>query len=358
MSTTNSSFQSNNKKNVNQNVNQNIENFVRKTSEHIRTFKRSYDSVKAVIDQTPLQIKIVNIVLPFSLCYVFSYFYYHLPLSIFFAIITFLIMFIMSKLIAVIFLILYIVSIINITNNRNITVGNPILQTDIVKNKTPFDCAGNNLVIPFNQLPKDLNGGYFTYSFWIYINGNNSLHKYTWDNYRNSHWKSIFYRGNAVNPQGDLTNLVQFPGFWLKPKVNDMVIVFNNGSYVERLEINNIELNKWTAISVVVETKSVSVYVNGLLERTLNLYQPITLMNNYHLYIGSDQNTDKNKLSGFPGSIAELIFYNYALTPHNIFQSYLYYKEIVHKYQKNQNSKYNYSIPNLITNNDYFNKKG
>ena len=202
-------------------------------------------------------------------------------------------------------------------------------------------------------MPQDLNGGYFTYSFWLYINGG-SNNTNTWDNYRYNEWKSIFYRGNAIDNSGDLSSLIQFPGFWLTPVLNNMVIVFQNGSYVERLEITDLPFNKWTNISVVVETKSVSIYINGLLDRSLNLHQNITIMNGYNLYLTSDMMASVNqKQSGFAGYLAELIFYNYALTPYDIQKSYNYYKKIIDSYQFEIDSKNNYYIPNLITNSDY-----
>ena len=132
------------------------------------------------------------------------------------------------------------------------------------------------------------------------------------------------------------------------------MIVFQNGSYVERLELSNVPFNTWTNYTIVVETKSVSVYINGELDRTLNLYQNITIMNGYNLYIANDKNSSKNKKNGgFAGNIAELIFYNYALTPSDVFRSYSYYKKILDNYQKDIIEKQNYSIPGLITNSDY-----
>jgi len=334
-------------------VNNNLENLIKS----IRYTKGVYNQVKTMVDNTPLQIKILSIVIPFTLTYVFSYVYYFLPMSIIFAIVTTLIIQLMSQLSAFIFLILYIVIIINIANQQNVTIGKPILETDIVKHKTPYNCLNKSLTIANNMLEQDLIGGYFTYSFWLNINNDSNNSEGNWYNYRTNEWKSVFYRGNAIDDSGDLSSLVQFPGVWLTPVLNNMVIVFQNGSYVERLEINNIPFNTWTNYSIVVEAKSVSIYINGYLDRTLNLYQPVTIMNSYNLYLTSDINTSVpnakgEKQSGFAGSLAELIFYNYALTAHDINRSYTFYKKIIDNYQNSLN-KNTYSISGLITNSDY-----
>ena len=345
-----------------QNNNKNLENFIRSTTTGIRFVKGKYDYVKYLINNTPIQIKILNIVIPFSLCYIFTYIYFNLPLSILFAILTFFVGTLMSKTISIIFIILYIIIFVNMIRLRALSIGDPILQTDIVRSGSPYNCMANSLTIPNSKLAQDLNGGYFTYSFWLYINNstNNSANTLntnatnSWNNYRYNEWKSIFYRGNAIDSSGDLSSLIQFPGFWLTPVLNNMVIVFQNGSYVERLEIVDIPFNTWTNFSVVVETKSVSVYINGLLDRTLNLYQNITVMNGYNLYLTSDINTSTNQTqSGFAGSLAELIFYNYALTSLDIYKSYKYYKEIIDSYQNKINSGINYNQASLITNSDY-----
>jgi len=335
--------------------NNNLEKIIRLSSDTIRRTKLEYNRVKDMINNTPLQVKIANVAVPFIITYVFTVIYFNLTLSIIFAIITFLVISLLSKLIAVIFLILYIIITINIVRKNKNTLGIPILETNIIKINSPYNCLNTSLSIPNYKLEQDLYGGYFTYSFWLYVNNGFDSNSANWNNYRYNEWKSIFYRGNAINETGDLSSLIQFPGFWLTPVLNNMVIVFQNGSYVERLEINNIPFNTWTSFSIVVQTKSVSVYINGNLDRTLNLYQSITVMNSYNLYLTSDMLTSKNKNeSGFAGSLAELIYYNYALNASEINKSYNFYKKIIDRYQNKIHSQNNYKIPGLITNSDYY----
>jgi len=344
----------------NKTVNKNFEDFLRKTRSGIIQSKEYYNSVKTAIRNTPLQIKIANIVVPFIFTYTFTLLYYNLPLSILFAIITFIVILLMNTSMAIIFIILYIIIIVQTSLARKTSIGEPILETDINKNtdKIPYDCLAKSLTITNDRLPQDLQGGYFTYSFWLYLKGNNNSinNDNNWHSYRYNEWKSIFYRGDAILETGDLSTLVQYPGFWLTPVMNNMVIVFQKGSNVERLEITNVPFNKWVNYAVVVEAKSVSIYIDGFLDRTLNLYQNVTIMNGYNLYLTSDMYTSSNKekkQSGFAGSIAELIYYNYALTQYDINKSYNYYKKIIDNYQNKVVSEYKYTVSGLITNSDY-----
>ena len=68
--------------------NKDLERFIEKTTSSIRDAKNKYNYAKHLINNTPIQIKILNIAVPFSLTYLFTYVYYNLLLSIIFALIT------------------------------------------------------------------------------------------------------------------------------------------------------------------------------------------------------------------------------------------------------------------------------
>jgi hypothetical protein len=337
---------------INSEKNQNLENIIRHTTYVIKSVKKLHDIGKRAFNNSPIQIKILNIITPLIFVYIFTIIIYNLPLSIISAFLEFLILFLINKPLSFLFIGVYIFINIGISMHKIKTLGRPILKTDIIKNKEPYRCDNNSLTIENNKLEQDLYGGYFTYSYWLYVNGNIES-KVNWNNYRYNEWKSIFYRGTPIDSSGDLSGLIQFPGFWLTPVLNNLVIVFQNGSYVERLELDNIPFNTWMNIVVVVETKSVSIYVNGLLDRTLSLYQSISIMNGYNLYLTSDLKTSKNQNQcGFAGYLAELIYYNFALKPIDILKSYTYYKKIINNYELKQ-IKNNYVLPDIITNSDY-----
>ena len=317
----------------------------------------NYNNVNNNIKQIPLNTRILYIFIIFTLMYIFTYFRYNLILSIFFAIILFILFFLTNKMYGLIFIILYIIVISRITQEKNHTLGVPIHITDIKKNKTAYDCTKGGVVIQGNTLPGDQYGGHYTYSFWIYLNGNtNDINDgINWISYRYNEWKSIFYRGNPIEKNGDLSSLVQYPGFWLTPILNNMVIVFQGIDLVERIEIDNIPFNSWVNFTVVLNLSSISVYMDGLLNRTLNLEQTSKIVNNYSLFITDDKILSNENISGFAGYLGELICFNYSLDSLQIYTLYSYYKKILDSYQlRIIKKKSNYKIPRLITNSDYF----
>lgn len=348
----------NSSKNISNNIkdgtDKNLNEFIKKMYPRIKQSKDFYDSTHAYINSATLITKILNVTLIFVLLLIFTYVKFNLGLSIFFAIILFLMIFIINKIYAFVFIIMYIIIIVKIFQDINKYIGKPVPETDIIKNKVPYNCTSGKLIVASSTLPQELNGGLYSYSFWLYVNGNkNDINNgVNWYSYRYKEWKSIFYRGTPVENNGDISSLLQYPGFWLTPVFNNLVIVFQNGSVVERLEIDNVEFNKWNNFAVVIESKSVQIYINGYLDRTLNLNQNIRIMNNYNLYITNDSKISQNNKPGFAGSLAQLICYNYALSPSDIYNSYNFYSKIVEKYQLNIDNNYKYAIPSLITNSD------
>jgi len=313
--------------------------------------------IHQMLDKTPILIKILNIVIPFSISYIFTNIQYNIYVSIIFAVITLLaILFITGSIFfTALYLIFYIWLVSSSALNLNKKIGNPLQETDIQKNGEPFNCLGNYKIINANRFLAPDSSGSFSYSYWININTikKNEKSNNNWFDYRNTDWKLIFYRGTEMS--SDITNIdTQYPGFWLTPKLNNLVIVFqNNGSKIERIEMINIPLNTWVNITTVVERKSVSIYINGQLDRTLNLEQtnPDTTKNN--VYIGEKNIKDKNV--GFPGYLAQLTYFNYPLTPEIVYQGYTYSKKIIDNYEnKNKN---NYTTSQLITNSDYLSTK-
>ena len=343
------------------NINEDTKKFIENVSNKIKDVSKGYLTLKDKWENTSLLIKILNIASTISLTFYFSYIYYSLPLSIIFFIISFLILFVFNRLFAFLYLAIYIIVMVEITNSKTIAYGVPLQVTDLSYTKNPLDCTVSSsiLTIDSKEFQKELQLGNTTYSFWIYVNGsNNSGSQNTWNTYRYKEWKSIMYRG-------DSSSQTQFPGFWLTPTLNNLVIAFqHNNSKVERIQLDNIEMNKWINIIAVIENKSVSIYINGLLDRINNLDQTPPDVSSYNLYLNNDYsnylpeeedniNTLSKNKNGFPGFLTNVINYNYPLTADYIKEAYTYYKTIIDNYQTNiDNKNNNYSIPSLITNSD------
>lgn len=312
------------------------------------TSKQRIAIVQSLIDNTPIIIKIMNIIVPFIIAYIFTKMYYNIYLSVFFAIITVLAIFFMTKSIffSFLYLIFYIWLISTSSSRLTYIIGTPISQTDLRKIKEPFNFLNEYKVISKKELLQTDASGSFTYSFWINITTTNSKENFDWFNY----WKLIFYRGTEV--KDSIVDIdTQYPGFWLTPKLNNLVIVFkHNRNPSERIELINIPLNTWVNISTVIEGKSVSIYINGLLDRTLNLEQSNPNLSNNNIYIG-EKNSNVKKYAQFPGYLAQLTYYNYSLTSENVYDAYIYNKNLLDQYDLKRKS--NYETQPLITNSDY-----
>jgi hypothetical protein len=353
----------------NNTLNEETKKFISDSSERLKQGAMYYKAIEKKWDDTPLMIKILNILLSVVLTYLTTGVFYNLFFSILFFIVSFCFIFIYNKAFAFFYLILYIIFMTKIITEKNTAYGAVIPITDMQKNNKPLKCSiplqvsPGDLKIDKSYFQKDIQAGYFTYSYWIYITGvpnpNDSNYNSTWKNYRYSDWKSILYRGSPLGGANDFSSMTQFPGFWLTPKSNNLVIAFQQtGVPVERIELNNIALNKWVNVVLSVEYRAVNLYIDGLLERIINLEQFPPDMSKYNLYIASDKaislvnDNERNKLSGFPGFLGELIYYNYALSADYVKESYNYYKNIVYSYEKKIVEKNNYKTATLITNSD------
>ena len=276
-------------------------------------------------------------------------------MSIFFAILTFIAVYILGGYYAIIFLVLYIIYVIKEKNKRDASLGFIIPQTDIFKNGSPLDCSNSEsaLVISPSDYKNEVDSSYFSYSFWLYVNNNNSLYKNNWSNYRYSEWKSIFYAGNKEISNNDLSSVKQFPGFWFSPKLNNIVLLFQtDSSTVERMEIMDVPMNRWFNLILVVENKSASVYVNCKMENNFSLVSSSPNTSDYNLYIAKDGSTNSDNKNGFPGFMANLSYYNYPLNQSQINDICNEYGSKFKKYQDSENSKINYTTSCLVTDSD------
>jgi hypothetical protein len=78
------------------------------------------------------------------------------------------------------------------------------------------------------------------------------------------------------------------------------------------LVLDNIPLNDWFCVTMVLDGKSFDCYVNGLLERSINLTGQARFFN-------SDLVKGKN---GFNGLMAYFRYHAVALTPEQVFKKY------------------------------------
>ena len=178
------------------------------------------------------------------------------------------------------------------------------------------------------------NGKYFfnrqssnqiTYSFWIYIDNSK------WDENKDK-WKHIMHYGDRIT-SNDPT--MQMPGCWMWPNTNRLwcVIAAGTPNYGEGIIIDDIPLNKWVNVAMVVNRQMFDVYIDGKLERTVTLFNEPSFGQDGSLHItDGDNDTTRNIAPAFPGAIGYIAYFNRALTPKEIWALYLKYLNKVNKW--------------------------
>jgi hypothetical protein len=143
-------------------------------------------------------------------------------------------------------------------------------------------------------LPKSNEGIKFTMSFWIYINNipENAL------------WNSEFSKSKGIIAHNNSPNVYYNP----KNGILTIAIGYKDDSgNIEKylFNLDNLKLQRWENITIVVENRFVDVYLNGVLEKSTKLPN-IHFISNRLLYIGQPNNN-------FNGYIGQVEHFNNAL---------------------------------------------
>lgn len=167
----------------------------------------------------------------------------------------------------------------------------------------------DNRFLPYipEHMIQERNGTQSSYSFWIYIDG------YNW-NYRYGEWKHIWHRGSDPQNHPDLRLSHMRPAFWLLPTINRIMCVYTTERGEEKLYLNDVEMNRWFQICVVLNGRNVGLYRNGLLEESIVLQGGEPRISKDNIYV--------NYYGGFAGSLSNLEFYDRSLLPEEIQEKY------------------------------------
>ena len=273
-----------------------------------------------------------------------------------------------SKYFAILFIIFYIIYIVQVIFEKNRSKGKIILETNLLENlrRKPFICdkiqKNSYNIISSKVFRNEFGNENYCFSLFIYINGSNPIYKNNFQNYRFRDWKSIFYSGDSeiLDNSKDITEIKQLPGLWLSPTLNNIVCVMNDGLNTEQSTIEDVPLNKWFNITLNISNNSCAIYKDCKLEIELALKNSIPDTTLDNLYISNDANLvtyeDGEMRNGFAGQIAFLTYYNYNLTQKQINEICQKYTSILNKYEKNENKKVIYNTSCLVTDSDLMEK--
>jgi hypothetical protein len=168
------------------------------------------------------------------------------------------------------------------------------------------------------DLPNDL-GLEATYSFWMAVCPDNFMNT-------NKKWKMVWFRG-------DDDNITLYknksPGVYLEPTSNNLIITFaceNGPDEGNAIIIEDIPLSELFCITIVINGRSLEVYKNGLLEKSISLTgNPI--MKNTNIIKGLN--------GGFTGRLYLFRYDSSALIGSTIHSIYEKEKKAIDEYMNN-----------------------
>jgi len=131
----------------------------------------------------------------------------------------------------------------------------------------------------------------FSYSFWLYIDENTFANS--------GKWHHVFHKGSCSGVP------LQAPGVWIYPNENKLAINMNTFNKVKAsCDIDNMPINKWVFMTIVVIGQHMDVYVNARLKKRVDL-GGIPKQNYGDLWVG--------KWGGFNGFISRFRYFSYAV---------------------------------------------
>jgi len=166
----------------------------------------------------------------------------------------------------------------------------------------------NSQMLTFSQDPNmygsktiyrsnNANGGIeFTWSVWIYINDLDT---------HSSKYRHVFSKGNYGPDIDGINQPNNAPGLYISKDTNSIIVIMNTFNVIdEKLEIPDIPLNKWVNVMIICRNKTLDVYINGIITKSLTLVG-VPKQNYGDVYVAMN--------GGFNGYISNLWYYNHAL---------------------------------------------
>ena len=227
----------------------------------------------------------------------------------------------MANFIMVIIVIIIIIWLISTINNYG--KKNPILIDRVRNAKKPLTIKSKKL--KFSKLTDE-----YTYSFWIYIQD--------WG-YRLNKPKCILYKGDKNGREAN-------PTIWLYPHTNKLMVrvktypskvknmhlypnnpnrsmnPLNNSNMLSKpnseevqyvCDVPNIAIQRWVQVGVVLQNRTLDVYINGKLARS-GILQGIPKMNKGNLYV--------TQYGGYDGYISCLQVFENAISANEMYNIY------------------------------------
>lgn len=136
----------------------------------------------------------------------------------------------------------------------------------------------------------------FTWSIWLFINDLGVA---------DGKYHHIFHKGNDSTACNGLNFPNNAPGLYLSPNTNELTVIMNTYNVInEEVTIPNIPLNKWFNVMIRCHSKTLDVYVNGTVTKSIHLVG-VPKQNYGDVYVAMN--------GGFNGYISNLWYFNHSL---------------------------------------------
>jgi len=156
----------------------------------------------------------------------------------------------------------------------------------------------NNGAVTIYRSNNAVDGIEFTWSIWILIND-------LYNSGVTGQYKHIFHKGNSDLSNNGVNFPNNAPGLYLEPNTNSLVVIMNTFDNInEEITVPDIPLNKWVNVIMRCQNKTLDIYVNGNIIRSLEL-SGVPKQNYGDVFVAMN--------GGFNGYISNLWYFNYAL---------------------------------------------
>jgi len=157
---------------------------------------------------------------------------------------------------------------------------------------------------PYTAIPRSSNedqGIEFSWSCWIYIKNL----KYLEGQYRH-----VFYKGNNNLGSNGINEPNNAPGLYIAPHTNALVVLMSTYNEINKeLVVPDIPMNKWVNVIIRVQNKTLDVYINGTIVRSIQL-GGVPKQNDGNVYVAAN--------GGFDGNISNLWYYDHGVSLNEI----------------------------------------
>lgn len=147
------------------------------------------------------------------------------------------------------------------------------------------------------QRSVNANGGIeFTWSVWIFINDLGAS---------DGKYHHIFHKGNDTTDSTGLNFPNNSPGLYISPNTNELTVIMNTFDVInEEITIPDIPLNKWVNVIIRGRNKTVDIYINGTITKSIQLIG-VPKQNYGDVFVAMN--------GGFDGYISNLWYFDSAL---------------------------------------------